>query len=553
MATPFAPPRTRMGIGPLPLPGDENPYLSSTQQQRFQNAGLQSFLPYADPFATVARARGYQNMERNMANEDQMYDAEQGFMEAVRQDPQTGYQKFLQQNPLATMSPMVRAYLVSQRQFQPQQDKYAQNVAEMGTPYLQTYQKSRGAGKTDLEAFAEAVSQREADELRMKPSKVADDRANLTGEPAERLAGIMSEIYETPEPTDDEKKVYLPKDKAATEADWTRAYYQAKEKKRQEAMGKLRAFQATYGEMFKVPGTGRSVSTTPASAPTSQPEQALAPDPFAGLTTYGDSKAVPAPAGAVQAPAVAPATVTSPVVPEAPVAAADLKRVEPVPAPTEPKTDTGFNFPTLGDDMEQGPVTKAINQGSQAVSNITSNVKFDPLQSLAMATVPGGMEMLAAKPAPTTEQQDQEWTSAKQKVRDFIASIPGDDQQKLKVLGSIVTEQSIPHDFFTKKKAGDGRIAYISAGSALQNAMREADPKLGTSALKDAAGVKEWRDVARVVAQEEMAKRGLIKVPGISPVNAPVKVSSLDEIRKLPVGSAFDYNGQIRTKTKEVP
>jgi hypothetical protein len=330
MATPFAPPRTRMGIGPLPLPGDENPYLSSTQQQRFQNAGLQSFLPYADPFATVARARGYQNMERNMANEDQMYDAEQGFMEAVRQDPQTGYQKFLQQNPLATMSPMVRAYLVSQRQFQPQQDKYAQNVAEMGTPYLQTYQKSRGAGKTDLEAFAEAVSQREADELQRKPTKVSDDRANLTGEPAERLAGIMSEIYETPDPTDEEKAAFLPKDKTATESDWTRAYYQAKEKKQKEAMGKLRAFQATYGEMFKVPGTGRSVSATPASAPTSQPEQALAPDPFAGLTTYGDSKAVPAPAGAVQAPAVAPATVTPPVVPEAPVAAADLKRVEPV-------------------------------------------------------------------------------------------------------------------------------------------------------------------------------------------------------------------------------
>jgi hypothetical protein len=330
MATPFAPPRTRMGIGPVPLAGDENPFLSSTQQQRFQNAGLQSFLPYADPFATVARARNYQNVERNMDMQDRMYDAEQGFMDAVRQDPKTGYQKFLQQNPLATMSPMVRAYLVSQRQFQPQQDKYAQSVAEMGTPYLKTYQQGRGAGKSDLESFAAAVSQREADELQMKPSKVADDRANLTGEPAERLAGIMSEIYETPDPTDEEKAAFLPKDKTATESDWTRAYYQAKEKKQKEAMGKLRAFQATYGEMFKVPGTGRSVSATPASATTSQPEQSLTPDPFAGLTTYGDGKAVPAPVEADQAPAIAPVPVATPVVPEAPVAAADLKRVEPV-------------------------------------------------------------------------------------------------------------------------------------------------------------------------------------------------------------------------------
>lgn len=272
------------------------------------------------------------------------------------------------------------------------------------------------------------------------------------------------------------------------------------------------------------------------------PQATTATDPFADRTTFGPA--------AQEAPTVAPQSspgASSPV-PGAPISQADLKRLEL--APTAPKTDTGFNFPTLGDDMPEGPVTSAIKATKQAASNLASNIKFDPMQALAQATSPGGVTQMAAIPAPTAEQQNKEWTAAKQKVRDFIASIPGDDQQKLKILGSLVSEQSIPHDFFTKKKATEGDRAFVPAGSALEEALREMDPKLRSTALKDKDGVKRWKDIAKVVAQEEMAQRGLINASAGDPQAANVaKVTSRAQYDALPSGTPYtDSNGRRAVK-----
>lgn len=153
----------------MPLPASENPMISGSMQQRFNQAGLGAFTPYIDPWATVARSRQIRDMERDFQLQDQIEDAEMGFMEALRESPTTGYQKFLQQNPLATLSPMVRAYVSTQERFgRGGGADREETVAKMGAPYLQTFRQGIQGGKDEIEAFADAISQREKDMLTAK-------------------------------------------------------------------------------------------------------------------------------------------------------------------------------------------------------------------------------------------------------------------------------------------------------------------------------------------------------------------------------------------------
>lgn len=496
--------------------------LSWGMQERFNRAGLGSYAPYLNPWETVARGRQYRDMERDFDLQDQVEDAEAGFMESIRENPKTGYQRFLQQNPLATLSPMVRAYVSTQSRMGGGSNR-EEDLAKLGAPYLQTYRQGVRGGKDELEAFADAVSQREQDLLKNKPLKAGQDsRLNLTGEPLKEYNSILSMLSNPPEPTDDEKMVYLPPGKKEySAAEWSDAYAKAKNKAQSDAIGKLRQFQSVYGQSHKVPGVPMAGAMAPASAaaPTVSPWPVEAPTSFG--TPPVDSQTAPA------------ALLPSP--------AAQTQ--------AQPAKATEFNFPTLGDDMAPSPTRQVLQGVKDAVGNVVSNVKFDPLQSLATAVQPGGIQTMATVAPPTEQQQNQEWTSAKQKVRDFISKIPGDNQQKLKILGSLLTEQAIPHDFFSQKKAADGRVAFVPAGSALQSAMEEADPKLGRTALKDKDGVKEWKDIARVVAQEEMAKTGLVRTPASSSEAPSTRVTTQSQYDALPSGTRYvDSNGRVAVK-----
>lgn len=172
-------PREFFGVSAQPLPGSENPMLSWDMNQRFNQAGLGSFVPYANPWETVARSRQYRDMERDFRLQDQIEDAEMGFMEAIRQEPKTGYQKFLQQNPLATLSPMVRAYVSTQGRIGGGSSR-EEDLAKLGAPYLKTYRDAVRGGMDDLEAFAQAVSQREKDVLESKRKPSEDTRLWFT-------------------------------------------------------------------------------------------------------------------------------------------------------------------------------------------------------------------------------------------------------------------------------------------------------------------------------------------------------------------------------------
>lgn len=307
MATPaYRRPREVFGFSALPLPGTQNPMMSQNTAQRFQNAGLGAFAPYLSPWETISRAQDYRNLERDISRQDAVANAEDQFLKAIQEDPQTGYQKFIASNPLAAMSPMVRAYAVTQNQRRSQapEDKLASSAAEMGSRAWSTFKKGRDSGKSDLEAFAEAVSEREKEELERKPAKAGeDDRLTLTGNPREEFDVIMGSIANTPEPTDAEKMAFLPAGKKEySAAEWSDAYAKAKEKLRADAVGKLQNFQNTYGKMYQVPGMARgapvaSVAPQPASVadrwPTAAPTSFGAPQPAVAAQT---------PAGPVSAP-----------------------------------------------------------------------------------------------------------------------------------------------------------------------------------------------------------------------------------------------------------
>lgn len=87
-------------------------------------------------------------------------------------------------------------------------------------------------------------------------------------------------------------------------------------------------------------------------------------------------------------------------------------------------------------------------------------------------------------------------------------------------------------DFFTKKKA-QGNKAFISTASALEDAMMEAFPDLPKAALKDKDGVREWKDVARMVALEELENLGFITRKQQAAPQASPKIPNIKSITKI--------------------
>lgn len=488
----------------MPLPGSQNPVLSQNMAQRFENAGLGSFTPYLDPWDTIARAQQYKNLERDINRQDMLANAEDQFMEAVRTDPQKGYEKFIAANPLAVMSPMVRAYAVNQNQRRQQapEDRIAASAAEMGSRAYGTFRKSRDAGKSDLEAFAEAVTVREAEERENKPTRMTDDRANLTGEPAEKLASIMADIYETPEPTDDEKKEFLPKDKQPTEADWTRAYYQATDKKRRDAVNRLKTFQATYGEMFKVPGTGGIGAPQTSMVPAAQQTAPAWPEEVP--TTFGPQKtetvaeeAVVTPQGATEEVSVA---TQQPKVDEAPSRYQGFKgksRDELLP-PTGPEKFI----------QEMTPFFSAVGDIVSAPIDTVSDVFWAP-KGTKLAT-------LFSAP-PNQEQSNKRWDMGKKSVQDFLVDVEGSKEGALELARSIVAGSRLPADEFYKdgeypKDASLPADTRIDATLAALDGLRKRNKLPSGPAFRDLNGAVTWDKVIRAAAQDLLEENGELVV-----------------------------------------
>lgn len=148
-----------MGFTGQPLPVDPSANLPQGIRKRFEGAGLQSFLPYLDPYQTLAGAAGYRQAAQGL----DIADAEASFMDALpalsggsEEQNQAGLQQFLRQNPSATFSPMVQTYQKVHQRMQPKQttDPFARSVAGGGPKALQDYRNNVAAGMEPLEAYS---------------------------------------------------------------------------------------------------------------------------------------------------------------------------------------------------------------------------------------------------------------------------------------------------------------------------------------------------------------------------------------------------------------
>lgn len=266
-------PREVFGFGKRPLSGTENPMLNQSQAQRFEQAGLAPFLPYIDPWQTLAREQDYRAVNRDL----ELADTEDRFFQAIQQDPKTGWQRFLAENPMASVSPMIRSYaLTQQRMNQPQEDPFVKEAAEGGTEALSEYLKN--PGPAGFAAAQDVIRKRKAAE-EAAGRKPSDERLSLTGQPREefdRLAKTLAQAREraSRNPSDEEKQAFLQQ----TGGDWNKAFNLAVEKAKAEeaaAMDSLRKFQSSYGSMYQMPPLGEPapVSPQPVNVPQVLPKQ----------------------------------------------------------------------------------------------------------------------------------------------------------------------------------------------------------------------------------------------------------------------------------------
>jgi hypothetical protein len=132
---------------PLAVPNGNAP---QAIEDRFKRHGQEAFLPYVDPFQTLARTQDYNRAGQAL----QIGEAENEFMgnlDVIQSNP-SGLSDFLQKHPAATLSPMVRTW---QRMQQPvRKDPYESIVAKEGSKYLKTYRELREAGHDASEAFS---------------------------------------------------------------------------------------------------------------------------------------------------------------------------------------------------------------------------------------------------------------------------------------------------------------------------------------------------------------------------------------------------------------
>lgn len=286
-------PRSYFGLSPTPQPGLQEPPLSPRMSQRFGDAGLDAFLPYVNPWETVARAQDYRAAE----NQFEVQDAEERFIQRLQKDPAsatTGLQKFLAEDPRLIASPMFRAYAVTQdrlsREQKPKTDPYALDAAEAGKPFLDQYNKDIASGVPQLDAFA-AHRSRLAEAKKKSPE---DERLTLSGTPKEEFDTLMAEYNNAldAEPTPEQKLAFMtPGKREYTKEEWSEAYPKAKAALKQEAERKLERFQQVYGDFYKLPGVSRKTAS-PTSSPAEIPTSTGAPQAALQATTAPNAAVV---------------------------------------------------------------------------------------------------------------------------------------------------------------------------------------------------------------------------------------------------------------------
>lgn len=160
-------PRSFFGFtgSPLPVPDGNAP---TAIADRFKRHGQEAFLPYVDPYATLAQGQQYSRA----GHELEIQDAENTFLENLdnfSENP-SGLAEFLQKHPQATFSPMVQTW---RKMHATAKDPYEAMVAREGADYLQAYRAAVDGGQEPMEAFAEFrdVVKKEGDSQK----KVQDD------------------------------------------------------------------------------------------------------------------------------------------------------------------------------------------------------------------------------------------------------------------------------------------------------------------------------------------------------------------------------------------
>lgn len=504
MPSPYQPPRARFGFGPRPLPGNENPILSQTAQERFSRAGLDPFLPYLSPYETLARAQEYKNFDRYLQDQDM----EDQFFESVRSNPTTGYQKFLAENPMALTNPRIRVYAqMQQKMNEPVKDEYAEKAAEGGTEAYKAY-RDAGGGVAGFAAAQDQIAKAKA----KQPSGMA-----LSGEPRERFDALVRQVAESPDyaPSDEEKQKFLdPSKKEWSEKEWTDAYHKAREAHAKQAVDDLGRFQQTYSQFYKVPNV---LPTQAAPAVAAEPAfQPAAPFPPPNRNAFPFAE-TPAPVAAPNVPQVPPSIPASaqPAKPEA-TAPKTAERS----TTGKPVSKYGFSFQTYGEknpDPLESLIKEEVAPAASLAKNVAGNIANDPLGRLSDLVIGGDTRSPLSSPAPGEVEHVERWNEAKNKVLKHIRSLDLSPDELNEKLGTLAVEETVPPDYFmpkgsTKKdKPSPGSVPAprVPAGVALLSALGLDKPG---PAFRGKDGNVSWNDVARVVAQDVLSQKGELRM-----------------------------------------
>lgn len=149
-------PRDLFGFTGKPLA--TTPALAGDVQKRFTDAGQGAFVPYIDPWQTLAGAQQYRQADNSL----KIADAENAFVDEVGSG-KTGLDQFMAANPIAGLSPMVQTYQRIHRPTKAEEDPYETPIAKEGADYLRAYRMARDSGQDPTEAYGEVM-----DHVRMK-------------------------------------------------------------------------------------------------------------------------------------------------------------------------------------------------------------------------------------------------------------------------------------------------------------------------------------------------------------------------------------------------
>lgn len=162
--------REFLGYSGALLPRPDGGNLPAAVRERFKRTGNEAFIPFIDPWATIAQADQYRRAQQDMA----IADAELGFLEGLDENANNpaGIRGFLQANPKAIYSPMVRAYQAAVAQ---PKDPFEAKVAGEGAQHLTDYRKRLQEGQSPMDSFAQFRDVIKAEEEKAKTKPATED------------------------------------------------------------------------------------------------------------------------------------------------------------------------------------------------------------------------------------------------------------------------------------------------------------------------------------------------------------------------------------------